>query len=352
MATLIPTSTSTVLATTAALLAITTPFIPPPSCTPIRDMTSFLTTVDSTWAYQASNNASRYITSISTSWVSVLLSNPSNLGFTACQPSGWASMVPPQGLSFSPAVCPSGWLAHSVRTTSLVKEKSTKIISTAYCCESGYELWRYGTEAILSISPACWETFKATGLEGLVTEWPSITTRRGEFNADTFVMHPAWHITWEKSDTSSLMPVPPSLTSNMLIAIWTPGTPVEKGRYDNYGSGRQETGYPGLSLAIGLAAGIPAAVIAMCCGCCCWACRRSRKKKKKKGRQEMVSNAGRDRATADREPGVIASPHALDYEAQTRDEDLPAYQPGLQDGQIAPPAYVQGPQASPRESAP
>jgi hypothetical protein len=66
----------------------------------------------------------------------------------------------------------------------------------------------------------------------------------------------------------------------------------------------------------------------------------------------MVSNAGRDQATADREPGVIASPHALDYEAQTRDEDLPAYQPGLQDGQIAPPAYVQGPQASPRESAP
>ncbi|OBT84114.1 hypothetical protein VE02_07755 [Pseudogymnoascus sp. 03VT05] len=44
--------------------------------------------------------------------------------------------------------------------------------------------------------------------------------------------HQAWHITWEASDTSTLTPSLPELTSNKHVPTWKPGEIIEKGMYD------------------------------------------------------------------------------------------------------------------------
>ena len=48
----------------------------------------------------------------------------------------------------------------------------------------------------------------------------------------TLMLHEAWSISWDASDTSTLTPKLPSLTNNMEVPTWTPGEDIPKGRYD------------------------------------------------------------------------------------------------------------------------
>ncbi|KAK1973959.1 hypothetical protein LZ30DRAFT_741958 [Colletotrichum cereale] len=49
---------------------------------------------------------------------------------------------------------------------------------------------------------------------------------------DTLTLHPAWLITWEASDTATLTPKLPTLTSSMLVPEWTPGQVIPDHKYD------------------------------------------------------------------------------------------------------------------------
>ena len=72
---------------------------------------------------------------------------------------------------------------------------------------SGYEIWQYGKGLpIAGISPACAKTRDVNSLSTIyMTE------------LQTVLVHAAWHISWEKSDTSTLSPPPPTLTNDMII---------------------------------------------------------------------------------------------------------------------------------------
>lgn len=109
-----PLSTLSTASPTVSLLAVTTPFVPPHGCQPAYN---FATTTDR-WA--------------SDKIQSLIVSNPSNLNFVKCQPSGLSNMAPSMRNSFSPPVCPSGWVYKSVATTML----QSKTLTTATCCQS------------------------------------------------------------------------------------------------------------------------------------------------------------------------------------------------------------------------
>lgn len=106
---------STLLATATALLAVTTPFIPPSACPTVYDITTF--------------------TSLSgdpSAFVSLLVSNPANENYVSCQPAGLSNVAPSLRQSFSPAVCPSGWWYNEMSTTVI----GSRTISTATCCKA------------------------------------------------------------------------------------------------------------------------------------------------------------------------------------------------------------------------
>jgi hypothetical protein len=115
----LPTSSSTAPATAAAaatttttLLALTTPFVQAPTCTDISTTTSIATIFP--W-----NN-------YTTTTIQVQLSDVDDPRFATCQPPGWASIVPENQFSFSPAVCPSDWTAYQL--------EATGTLTTAWCC--------------------------------------------------------------------------------------------------------------------------------------------------------------------------------------------------------------------------
>jgi hypothetical protein len=93
-----------VAATVTALLALTTPFVAPPGCP------SFTTTSVNT-------------SSIDGVAAVLVADDPS------CLPDGWADVVPESRMSFNPAVCPSGWVYHSIANG----DETDKF--TAFCCD-------------------------------------------------------------------------------------------------------------------------------------------------------------------------------------------------------------------------
>ncbi|OBT84624.1 hypothetical protein VE02_05443 [Pseudogymnoascus sp. 03VT05] len=95
------TSTNTTTPIPKSLLALTTPFTPPPNCANIFTTTRTLT------SYHQNN--------FTTTTLTILYSDPNNAGFTQCQPPGWDSVVPESRFHFSPAVCPDQWTAYALR---------------------------------------------------------------------------------------------------------------------------------------------------------------------------------------------------------------------------------------------
>lgn len=48
----------------------------------------------------------------------------------------------------------------------------------------------------------------------------------------TLMLHEAWSISWHASDTSTLTPKLPFLTSNVEVPTWTPGLDIPGGEFD------------------------------------------------------------------------------------------------------------------------
>ncbi|KAH0421995.1 hypothetical protein CcaCcLH18_13067 [Colletotrichum camelliae] len=63
--------------------------------------------------------------------------------------------------------------------------------------------------------------------------YASATTLRSAVSGDkTLMVHEAWAVTWDASDTPTLTPQLPTLTNSMWVPVWTPGEEIPDGRYD------------------------------------------------------------------------------------------------------------------------
>jgi hypothetical protein len=90
--------------------------------------------------------------------------------------------------------------------------------------------------------------------------------------------HQAWHISWEASDTSTLTPSLPELTSSKLIPTWKPGEIIERGMYDQ-GDG-ERGGLQGLGqLVYFLEKGLPLIFVTLA-GLIAWCCISNRRSKR------------------------------------------------------------------------
>ncbi|KAF9893498.1 hypothetical protein FE257_010810 [Aspergillus nanangensis] len=205
-------ATTTTMATTVmASMAVTTPFVQPSGCTSAVELTTITTSVRGT-----------------PTTITVLASDAAAPGFSSCQPSGWNSGAKDDDLfTFSPAVCPQDWTYYEMSTS--------KQYSTAFCCASGFTFRAAGYALPTSaLSPACGRPFSA----GETTITAPLASRTdadatGIFTEGTIV-HRAWHVTWEESDTATMSPSLPPLTSAKYLGVWEPGQAVLDGEFDHH----------------------------------------------------------------------------------------------------------------------
>ncbi|POR39607.1 hypothetical protein TPAR_00203 [Tolypocladium paradoxum] len=242
-----PPSSAGATATVRKLLALTTPFVQPSGC--------------SQWT-PTSVDTSTFTGSKAIAAVLMSSQDPS------CYPSGWADVVPVHRFSFSPGVCPSGWVYHSMA------EEGVKRTSTANCCESGFNYLDFEHRELVSDKTRrCgrWTTGIATGTGDGRSE-----------GGRTLLVHEAWIITWAASDTSTLSPVPPTLTNSMIVPTWTPGQVIPDGEYDQMPPSDRSRFLPE-SAQWFLMVGMPI-IGALLIGSCVFCCVRSSKKKRREKR--------------------------------------------------------------------
>ncbi|KFY68177.1 hypothetical protein V496_01244, partial [Pseudogymnoascus sp. VKM F-4515 (FW-2607)] len=203
------TSLLTANTTVTNVLALTTPFVQKPDCAAVWALTDFTT----------------YVAGVPTT-VTILVSDVNDERFTSCQPSGWGSVIPTSRFSFSPAVCPSDWTYYH-----MASEYHPATFSTAYCCASGFSLamnlyqFPYPDSELPCIRLV---------IAGSVSMMGTLLDDAGStqlFTQGTQV-HNAWHISWAASDTSTLSPALPELTSSKFVPTWVPGESIPPGMYD------------------------------------------------------------------------------------------------------------------------
>ncbi|KAK2775159.1 TTL domain-containing protein [Colletotrichum kahawae] len=206
-------SNATTTASSISLLTITTPWVEPSDCS-------------SQWT---TSYVSYEMYGGTTVTLKFTVSNPA----ASCYPSGWDGFGPEHRLRFSPGVCPDGWVY------SHMAEPTTLVASTAHCCQEFVILH------ILDITRANPLT-QIRRFRGFTREWhpssglstsgplcaKSEWTTSGTRSAPRTLMHDAWIVTWAKSDTATLTPKLPTLTSSMTVWTWTPGEEIPKGRYE------------------------------------------------------------------------------------------------------------------------
>ncbi|OBT95626.1 hypothetical protein VE01_05911 [Pseudogymnoascus verrucosus] len=261
-----PPSTNTTIPRT--LLALTTPFILPPSCTNIFTTTSTIT------SYHWNN--------FTATTLIVVYSDPANARFTQCQPPGWDQIAPSSRFHFSPAVCPDQWTAYAVRDLDVDIDTSSlsSLVTTAYCCASGYTLGNPGvTLQSLDNAAAC---VSAIGVTSPSTTSTSSTLSTGQTPHATpypygIQIHNAYQITWASSDKPTLSPTPPDFSSgcSATLSKWVPGEPVGamecNNRSDGGGAGRA-------GWMVFIMVGVPVIVVVFVASWCVY-CYRSSKKK-------------------------------------------------------------------------
>lgn len=97
----------------------------------------------------------------------------------------------------------------------------------------------------------------------------------------TYMVHEGWAITWAKSDTATMTPKLPTLTSEMTVPTWTPGQKIEDGEYDRYRDDTQSSEeFFGKDLYWFLVVGVPiifVVSVASCIWCGVRKCRRDRR---------------------------------------------------------------------------
>ncbi|GFF23494.1 hypothetical protein IFM58399_00312 [Aspergillus lentulus] len=248
------TSFSSTSTTTTSLPALTTPFVQPPECTSIWDITSTATRINSTLRL-----------------TTILISDPADERFSSCQPPGWDSNSTAR-FSFSPAVCPSAWTYHQMATDRLDYRRST-----AYCCSSGFSLSRNLTD-LYNIKASCYRTL--TPGETTITGTLSHGKGAQVLLTDGIQVHEAWAISWAGSDTATMSPSLPTLTNSMIVPTWVPGEIIPPGRYDRGYEGSDMPGWEPILrfLMIGVPI-IGVALFATSVWCCIW-CRRVRRKER------------------------------------------------------------------------
>ncbi|KAL4758192.1 uncharacterized protein BDW70DRAFT_162773 [Aspergillus foveolatus] len=218
-------------------MSLTTPFNPPPDCS-IQDLTTITATSHST-----------------AETVPVLLSDPADPRFTECQPSNWASAPSSSRFSYSPAVCPSDWLAWSIATTELQAET----VTTAWCCHTGYTLEPYPAYILPYMTQPCIRTILPDSTPSLtITATLSHGTGPTTPFTSGIALHAPWHITWKESDRALLSPQPPILSASETIRYWVPGEAVDEPNTNVAGDegGMDERTVLGLGLGIGLGGGL------------------------------------------------------------------------------------------------
>lgn len=96
----------------------------------------------------------------------------------------------------------------------------------------------------------------------------------------TVMVHQGWAITWAASDTATLTPKLPTLTSSMRVPTWTPGQKIKGGAYDPSHPSPSTREYLSDGVFYFLTVGLPifgALSIGLCIWCCVRRCKKDRR---------------------------------------------------------------------------
>ncbi|KAF4471174.1 hypothetical protein FALBO_1917 [Fusarium albosuccineum] len=255
---------SSATATATEWVALTTPYEPPLSCQSNWKRTTVAWTQDGSSAVLA------------------LVSEP----ISTCYPSGWDDTEAGSRFSFSPAVCPSGWVYWKMAR----ETDSSPATSTAYCCESGYTFdWFGGAQQLAStlVPNQCARWVKST--TGMSDEDGTITATASDIEQNdsvitpdgTLMVHQAWAISWAASDTAHLSPQPPALYSGETVASWDPHESVPSDRPVEEPVNDHVNMYISNSAVWFLMVGLPIIAVLLISSCC-WCCIRNRRKEKRR----------------------------------------------------------------------
>ncbi|KAJ6787952.1 hypothetical protein PWT90_11052 [Aphanocladium album] len=133
-----------------------------------------------------------------------------------CQPTGATDPIE-RGKSYSLAVCPSGWTAHSLGASTTYGMKDKDVQFTATCCSSGFSVTHDYSAAYSPNSYVCAQSINITS---------TVRTSGGHTTyTSAFRIHAAWPISWKASDVPTLTPTPPPLQStctNVAFETWVP----------------------------------------------------------------------------------------------------------------------------------
>ncbi|TQV94878.1 hypothetical protein IF1G_06889 [Cordyceps javanica] len=139
-------------------------------------------------------------------------SNMADTQFSSCNPPGWDH----DNFTFSPAVCPSGWIYYNAALTS--SDTGQRTHSEAHCCASGY---KYGAgECVSSPTSTTRATVTAPGPGNGTLDDATETMM-------TLFLHQPIVAQWHKSETKALPISLPNLPSGAILYTWTPGSTAE-----------------------------------------------------------------------------------------------------------------------------
>ncbi|KAF5010996.1 hypothetical protein FDECE_2866 [Fusarium decemcellulare] len=277
-------------ATATSRIALTTPYEQPRSCPSNWKRTTAAWTQDGSSAVPA------------------LMSDP----ISTCYPSGWDDTEAGSRFSFSPAVCPSGWVYWKMAR----ETDSSPASSTAYCCErfdllqkahsketkpatSDYTFdWVGGAQQLAStlVPNQCTRWVKST--TGMSDEDGTITATASDLEQNdsvitpdgTLMVHQAWAITWAASDTAYLSPQPPALYSGETVGSWDPHESVPSDRPEEEPVNDHANMYISNSAVWFLMVGLPIIAVLLISSCC-WCCIRSRRKEKRRRQAVAIDSA-------------------------------------------------------------
>ncbi|OAA43362.1 hypothetical protein BBO_04505 [Beauveria brongniartii RCEF 3172] len=191
--------TATSTSSCVAAPPLTTLFTQPNECT------SLFTSLNTTNTFYESGQLETW---------SYYQSNTADARFSSCNPPGWDI----NNFTFSPAVCPSGWIYYFVTLTPAGRDERT--YTQEHCCASGFTYEKYGQPNLplkrceskptrLALSP---------GNDALVTA--DVTT--------VVTMHRPFVAQWHESETKTLPFSLPSMASGgASLHTWTPGSKAE-----------------------------------------------------------------------------------------------------------------------------
>lgn len=254
-------------ASSTTLPSITTPFVQPPDC-------------KGQWETATVSSGRLHGRIV---YDTVVVSLPAE----SCYPSGWEGVVSDIPLRFRPGVCPDGWtyqqMGEDTWSTATITHRSMgedmQLDTTAFCCDrsvsfhsSFFDCGLPPGDAIsinlLSSGYTYTSSIGSSTVGSDIWNWCSrggwsidTEARSGqitEFSTDLMTIHRAWAVTWAASDTATLTPKLPTITSSMLVPTWTPGETIPDGKWDKvytsegYRSGLDSLGNLGLFLVIGL----------------------------------------------------------------------------------------------------